>query len=393
MQKLIEFTLCGSYSKNYDPYAATEDVSTQRILLAINQQPLSLPEISAKTSLEKHEVLQRLKALERCQLVKVSAKAEDLYYQPNFTIFMLKDQEKLQPLIKKLSESMVDVVKGFLPKIKMEMRNIKCIKAGHVFPDLEYIIVGAYAFDYVGLEFLQEEGLLISKEMPGGNYIFTGLERGALNLRESWMWGHSCKYGKYIFNTHGKLPPTSWRKAFPDLGYVWTYYAEDKEERKAIEQKIVCYGDLLYEILKGHRSLDKLATALGRRKHEVVIDLTFLEELEYVVSVIKHDKREYVLNRPVLFFSDYKRIHKLSKTILTQFFNNTLKAYYNELESSYNETSPAKNGIDLREAFNPIYHRVFEKALDELIASKVICAPPLRRDGQYSAWVAIETKQ
>lgn len=257
---------------------------------------------------------------------------------------------------------------------------------------MEYIAIGAYTLDYSGLEVLTDEGLLMSKEMPGGNYVFAGFEAGLVDLREAWMWGHNSEYREYSFSTHGKLPPKGGRRAFPDLGFVWAYHVEDEEERKSIEQKIVNYGDLLYELLKGPLTLDDLAKALNRRKVEVIFDLTFLEELEYVASINEQGKRKYALIRPALLLEDYKRIHKLSKRILTQFLSQSLKASYGELERSYKETSPAKNGIDMREAFNPIYHNIFEKALDKLMASGVIEMPPLRRDGgRYSAWVARET--
>jgi len=392
MHRLIEFALCGSYSKDYDPYAVTSEVVTQRILLAINSESLSLQEIFAETNLGEQEVIQHLKALERCQLVKKTKKAGKLYYQPSFAVFSLRDQKKLQALIEKLSRSLVNVVRDFLPKIKEELKNIKCVEARYYFPDLEYITIGAYTLDYGGLEVLTEEGLLKSKEMPGGNYVFAGYEAGLVDLRQAWMWGHNSEYGKYTFSTHGKLPPKGGRRAFPDLGFVWTYYAEDEEEKKNIKQKIVNYGDLLYELLKGPVTLDDLAKVLNRRKVEVICDLTFLEELEYVASTIEQGKRTYALNRPILALEDYKRIHELSKRILMHFLNQSLKASYGELESSYKETSPAKNGVDMREALNPIYHSIFGKALDKLMTSGVIKKPPLRRDGgRYSAWVARET--
>jgi len=392
MQRLIEFALCGSYSHECDPYAVTGDMVTQKILSAINSEPLPLRKISTEISLTEQEVIQRLKALERCRLVKETKKAGKLYYRPSFAIFSLRDQKKLQPLIEKLSRSLVGIAEDFLPKIKEELTKVRCVEQGYHFPDLIYIAIGAYAFDYGGLEVFKKEGLLtVTKEMPGGNYVFSGIEVGLVDLRKSWMWGHNGKYGKYTFSTHGKLPPKRSRRAFPDLGFVWTYYAENEEERKSIEQKIIHYGDLLYELLKGPVTFDHLTKALNRRKVELILDLTFLEELEYVTSTIEQDKRKYALNRPALLLEDYKRIHKLSRGMLMQFLNRSLKARYGELESSYKETSPAKNGIDMQEAFNPIYHNIFEKALDKLITSKAIAAPPLRRDGgRYSPWVAIE---
>ncbi|MFQ6086653.1 MAG: winged helix-turn-helix domain-containing protein [Candidatus Bathyarchaeia archaeon] len=393
MQKLIEFALCGSYSKEYNPYAATGNVVAQKILLAINRKPLSLRQIVAETNLAEQEVLQHLGGLERCQLVKKTTLGSEPYYQPSFAIFSLQDQKKLQPLIEKLSRSLTDIVKDFVPTLTEELEKIKCVKAGYHFPDLEYIIIGAYTLDYGGLEILREEGLLaVFKEMPGGSYVFAGLEAGLVDLRGAWMWGHNGKYGKYTFSTHGKLPPRGDRRAFPDLGFVWTYYTENEDERKRVKQKIIDYGDLLYEFLNGPLNLDDLSKTLGRSKVELIQDLTLLEELEYVVSTIEQGERRYELNRPVLLPQDEKRTQRISREVITQFANHSLKASYKELENVYEETAPAKNGVPMQEAFNQIYHNIFEKALSNLVASEVIATPPLRRDGgRYSAWVAVSS--
>lgn len=393
MSRLIEFALCGTYSKDYDPYFVTREVDSQRILLAINASPLSLHDISEETRLGEQEVAQRLEELGKCQLVKKIEEPVELY-QPNFAIFSLRDQKRLQPLVEKLSESLVNTVKDFLPQIKDELRNIECVKKGFVFADLEYIVVGAYTLDYGGLAVLKEEGLLtVSKEMPGGSYVFAGLEAGLVNLKEAWMWGHNDNYGKYTFSTHGELPPKRARKAFPDLSWVWVHYAEDDREKKCVEQRMVNYGDLLYELLKESITVDGLAERLNRRKAEVIFDLTFLEELEYVVYTVENGKRGYALNRPALLLEDYERINKLSRKILKQFVTLSLGPTYSQLEKSYEETSPARNSISIQEAFNPIYHSLFEKALGKLMSSGVIAKPPLRKDcGRYSPWIATETE-
>jgi DNA-binding transcriptional ArsR family regulator/predicted transcriptional regulator len=365
MQKLIQFAMCGYSSADCNPYAATSDTITQRMLLAINSTPLSLHEVSTKIGVDEGKTVQCLEPLDRCGLLKRIRKGDSLRYQPSFAIFTLEDQKRLQPLTQRLSDSLTNTVKDLLQEIKEELENVECIKAGYSFPDLEYISIGAYAFDYDGLEVLRDEGLLtVSKEMPGGKYVFTGLEVGLTDLRKAWMWGHTGEYGKYTFSSHGKLPPKKGRRAFPDLLWLWRY------------------------------AVQELARNLQVPKSELVLDLTFLEELDYVISNVEGNRRiQYRLNRPALLSKDCKLLHKLSKMIIKDFLDRSLRTAYGELESSYRQTSPARNGIDIKEAFNPIYHSIFEKALSNLIASEVISKPPLRRDGgQYSPWVAMENR-
>jgi hypothetical protein len=55
----------------------------------------------------------------------------------------------------------------------------------------------------------------------------------------------------------------------------------------------------------------------------------------------------------------------------------------------YAETSPSKNDIPFEEAFNPLYHLIFEQALDRLVRKRII-HPPLRHiNGRYSPFVAV----
>jgi len=396
MQRLIQFAVCGHSSADRNPYEATSDAITQRILLTINTRPLSIQEISREIGINESEVIQHLESLERCGLLKKTRKEDNVLYQPSFAILTRRDQERLQLLVRRLSDSLVSVVTDLLPEIRRELKEIECVKAGYNFPDLEYISLGAYAFDYDGLEVLRDEGLLtVAKDMPGGKYVFTGLEVGLENLREAWRWGHISKYGRYTFSSHGKLPPKKGRRSLPDLAWFWAYIVEDDKERENIERKIVHYGELLYKLLEGPVTLDELTKELQLHKGELIIDLTLLEELDYVFSYTEHRREtKFGLNRPALLPEDCELIHRLSKRITKEFLERSLRTTYRELENTYEQTSPAKNGIDMKEAFNPIYHSIFEKALGGLIASEIIAKPPLRRDGgQYSPWIAIESNQ
>ena len=83
MQKLIQFALCGSSSPDYNPYAATSDTITQRMLLAINSNPLSLHEISTKIGVDEGKTVQCLEPLDRCGLLKKTGKGDSLCYQPS----------------------------------------------------------------------------------------------------------------------------------------------------------------------------------------------------------------------------------------------------------------------------------------------------------------------
>ena len=389
---MLHFALCGSYldKPEYNPYQVAKHTVRQKILLLINSKPKSLVEIASKLNLDKNEVKMHIEALEKCGLVKKLVVNGITLYAPAFAIFTLEDQRKLQPLIEELSEDVVAVVSRSKKEVHETINKLECTKSGYEFPDLDYIIVGAYTLDYEGLEVLSEEGfLIVSKQMPGGNYVFTGLEKGLVNLREAWMWGHNGQFGRYVFSTHGKLPPGG-RRAFPDITWFWISLLKD---RKFVEEKMIRLGDILYALLKDPHTFNELNNVLKIPKSELLIDLTLLWELDYI-NVEKTSNRElafeFKLNRPVFTSKDIDRIKSLSEKILRKFVDKSLKPKYSLIEEIYENTSPAKHQIDIKEAFNHLYHLIFEGALDKLISKQVLSEPPLRKDGgKYSTWVSI----
>ena len=171
----IEFTLCGDSGPPGDlnPYEVTEPRACQEILSLINQQPRALEEIAATAKLSPEEVDEHLKALLKAGLVKQL----DDRYKPSFAIFTLQDQERLKPLIDELSRSFAKTVQENMNIVRRAYKRCNFSDHGFSFDDLAYILVGAYTFDYGGLEALSQPDLLIyTKEMPGGRYVFTGLE-------------------------------------------------------------------------------------------------------------------------------------------------------------------------------------------------------------------------
>ena len=171
----IQFTLCGNYKPgdDLDPYKVTKSNARQEILSLINQQPRALEEIAATVKLSLEEVGQHLKALVKAGLVKQL----DDRYKPSFAIFTLQDQERLKLLIDELSCSFAKTVQENMNMVCRAYERCNFSDHSFSFDDLVYILVGAYTLDYGGLGALLRQDLLMpAKEMPGGRYVFTGLE-------------------------------------------------------------------------------------------------------------------------------------------------------------------------------------------------------------------------
>lgn len=264
--------MCGSTGK-YNPYKAVESINRQRILLLINSTPLEVKRIAEKLDISKEEVKESLRILKKCGLVKeINGR-----HSPSFAIFTLKDQRVLGPLLKELSFGVKEIVEKGLSEVIKLTNDLECTRRGLNFPDLEYIIVGAITLDYRALEGLKDEGLLLlGKEMLGnGNYIFSGLELGLIDLKESWMWGHNSIFGKYWFSTHGKMPSRG-RMAFPDLAWRWSEHIE----RNKIKCEMEKIGEVLEVLSREDFSVKDLNVMVRKGEEELLTELTLLWALE-----------------------------------------------------------------------------------------------------------------
>ena len=380
MNSLIQFAMCGSGGEECNPYDITAPIERQRLLLLINSKSLSIEDIAKELDISIDNVTKLINELVRCGLVKEI----NGLYKPTFAIFTLNDQRILQPLIDSIVQDVVDIVRDNMEDVRRVINNLTIVKRGLRFPDLEYIVVGAITLDYEGLDILSEEGLLIkSKKMPGGEYIFAGFEVGLIDLEKAWMWGHTGTFGRYYFSTHGKLPPKGIRLAFPDLAWLW--YAQGIGPND-IESKMIEIGDILNTLLQGDLGFKDLRDLLGIEETNLIMDLSLLLTLKYIVVI---DKELWRLNIPAFTQNDYDNIKSLSESIL-RIIAKRFKSKLSIIRNYYSKTLPAKNDIPLEEAFNQIYHLVFEKALNSLIKDNVIKEPPLKLDnGKYSSFMIV----
>ena len=375
MVKLIQFSMCSVSGKKCNPYALTASIEIQRLLLLINSKPLSANKIAKELGMPMSEVTKYLNKLVKCGLIKVI----DGLYRPAFAILTLEDQKVLSPLIESLSDDIVKVFEEGRDKLEETINSLTITNRGLKFNDLEYIIVGAITLDYEGLEVLSKEGMLIkAKRMPfGGEYVFAGFETGLINLKESWMWGHSEFFGRYWFNSHGKLPLRGIRKALPDLIWLW-----DKSE---IKSKVIEIGKILETLLYKDLSFEDLHKVLNIDKMSLAIDLTVLLALDY----LRLNEGVWVLNIPAFTLDDYKLIKSFSESMLKMIARG-FKDKIDEMMRYYSRTLPAINGIPFKESFNQLYHIIFERALNKLIDKNIIRAPSMRCDGgRYSTFMII----
>lgn len=381
MENLIQFMMCGDSGKR-SPYSAVGSVIRQKILLLINTMPSNAKVISEKLDLNAREINDSLEALKKHDLIKETGGE----YSPAFAIFTLEDLSVFEPIVKRLGLSAKEIISQRVNEVDSLIRDLDCTKRGLEFPDLRYIIVGAMTLDYNGLRVVKSEKLLSAgRNMPGGGkYVFSGLQSGSFNPKEGWMWGNNSVFGKYWFGTHGRLPPAGFRMAFPDIASRWAEHVEQAD----VEAEMKKIGRILEALSKEDLSTSELKTKAGGDNARLLAEVTLLLTLGYVA--IKSNK--WRINRPFFFPDDLANIKQVAELILTQFAE-SLKTKKSEMLEVYAKTSPAANGIAFEEAFNPLYHLIFERALGLMMKEGLITSPTPRQDaGCYSPYIAVGIK-
>ncbi len=389
-EKILEFALCGNYEPECNPYNAVKDVLAQQILLTIHQSKKTAKQLAESMNLDVDLVNTHLSEMLRCGLIVQTKEDDKELYRPNFPIVSAADYQKLQPELDKLTDLLVETTIELLPEIESDLQAFQFFKAGYEVPDIPYIVIGGFTFDFGGLDFMKSEDLLIvTKEMPGGKYVFAGFESSILDLKKAWMWGHTAQFDKFVYITHGRLPTQGGRKAFPDLFWVWEHLLAGNEKTE-VEAKAREIGAILHSLIFESQTIERLHESTKQPKFTLVYNLALLEQLEYIGYTRKNNETYVILKRPVLLSEDINVIHKISAKLFSRFKAKGLMKHYHKLEKVYQQTSTAQYHIDFKETFNMLYHSVFEKASNILINTNKITKPPLRKDGvHYSSWMII----
>ncbi len=374
----IQFALCGSYGmeKELNPYAVAGPETCQEILSLINRQAQALEEIANKLKLSRVEVAHPLEALQRAGLVEEVGGE----YKPSFAIFTVGDQEKLEPLVARMTDLYAEAVRGEMEAVHKTYADCGFARHGFSFTDIAYILVGAYILDYGGLA-LHEAGLLVAeKPMPGGAYVFTGFEGELRNLKASWMWGHSYSFPPYTFFGHGEVPPEGRRHAFPEQAYQWWADGWSDEGVSSVMKEL---GAILVALCRSPMVTTELAGRTEVEHEKVVEHLRLLEELQYV-----QEKDLWSSLCPVVDDAAKTQIEQMIRKVWDKLLDVAVRPNLEHLERLYDGTAPAGNGIDVQEAFNPIHHAIFEQALGLLVERGVIARPRNHADGaRYAVWI------
>ena len=383
----LDFALCG-FSGPYDeynPYYVTQHPERQRIIIALHEEPQTISELAAKLNMDEHIVRQHVDALLRCGLARIG---NDGKVRLTFTVLLGQDLKKLEPVMNSLTKDLVEIARENINNLKNIVKNIKCTQQGN-FPELNYIILVAYTFDFEGLNVLSSEGyLVVTREMPGNRrYVFSAVDKSIINLKSLFKWGHSYSTRNYEFFTHGNVSEYSPRLAFPDLA---TYVLLTQSDLgNYIDTILEASGKLLENLASCELKLNDAISELEKylRKEEAILLLQFLASMGYVIY---YPGKILRLGRPFLYKEDVELILSFARNFIKKFIECSLSKRWSALKEVYMTTGPARHGVPIEEAFNIIYHIVFSRAALFLLEEGFLYLEYDRNGARYCAWVSVK---
>ncbi|MCR4392672.1 MAG: winged helix-turn-helix domain-containing protein [Candidatus Acetothermia bacterium] len=374
----MQFLFCGSTGPDpeLNPYRVCNPPPRQAILRTINARPLGAEGVAVQVGLPAGEVRRHLGALERAGLVRQVGAA----YQPTFPIFTRGDLEALTPWMTGSAAAFAEVVRQHMDLVARTHDRCRFSDQGWTVAETGYILVGAYTFDYGGLALESTGYLVAAQDMPGGRYVFTGIDGEGIDLRARWMWGHSTSFGEFTFFGHGEVPAGGGRRAFPDLAWRWAH--EGRPEAQ-IARTMVELGQILVAFARR----PQLSAPCGLGEAGLADQLALLHELGYVAC----RGTNWRSLCPVVDEPARAAVRDMVDKLWAHLLRQAVSPRWGDLERTYLTTAPARNGVPLPVAFNALHHLVFDGALRKLMERGTITCPPRRRDGAaYALWVEWE---
>lgn len=400
--KALMTYVCGDSGPfdNLNPSFVMMQRWTHEILCLLNEHPLSLGRISSLLKLKQAEVSQQLKDLIRIEAVK----KESGVYHVTFAIFTRKDLFVLKRATSPISSEISDGIVAHTSEITSLAKNLS--SAEQVERDkLLFAALGCFVLDWLGLEILEEEGVLVrSKPQPGNRrYLLFARERldpkTSMRLYDKMYWGsHNDRICDFVFTSFGDH--TGIRYAFPDI--VWTLKASPKIAQKlhemplwigekistlteSLKKKLLKDVGLLLFRLNNEKSI--LAVDLEQEDNKRgMLDLAYLlEDMNYIAC----ENGIFRLNYPVFAAKDKKVIEQLGN-IVFPLVTKIIKRNEAKLRRVLRNTSPFKNKVAFEEILNEAWHWIFA-GTNRILADKGFLYNPPRKkreEGRYMAWVS-----
>ncbi|MEM4704084.1 MAG: hypothetical protein QXJ02_03350, partial [Candidatus Bathyarchaeia archaeon] len=205
--KKLSMHVCGDSGPfdEFNPSFVARQKLGLELLYVLNRKPMNVADACSALKTGRKRVTELLNGWAKINAVR----EESGVYYVNFAIFTKEDLMVLARASEKIARELANSINNHADKIVSLAKNFSAatqVQTGK----LLFAAVGCFILDWLGLDTLEEEKLIIkSKPQPGNRkYILFAREevdqKTALQLYDQMYWGsHSDESDGYIFTSFG----------------------------------------------------------------------------------------------------------------------------------------------------------------------------------------------
>lgn len=383
---LYYFGDIGVYDKYNPAYVCDENFASEILYIITENEAFSLTQedISKSINIDNHRLNSIINNLKRINAIE---QKEDKY-KINFPVFLESDIEIMDVYLKNVGEQIVDIIIRIKPLVVEKLQNLSSYK---IFDEerLLYHIICDMIFDGIAFDFFEERNVFTSSKLQPGNrnYMIIGYEDSYIvDSYSNKLLCSSNNYGSnnFIFNSFGdsngvrkdmyrffRMTQQSIRNSTPFQDLNLTYIKIIDKVNKNIAEKC---GQLMWGIFSEATNYNELSN----EDKELAI---FLKEMDYI-NIDEIDNKLYC-NVPIFQEKDMKIVTEIGEIILIEVLE-TVKNTLSSIEKYSKGLTAIKHKVSIKEVGNELWHQIFGRANEELIAREIVAKPyESKKEGRY----------
>ncbi len=383
---LYYFGDIGVYDKYNPAYVCDENFASEILYIITENEAFSLTQedISKSINIDNHRLNSIINNLKRINAIE---QKEDKY-KINFPVFLESDIEIMDVYLKNVGEQIVDIIIRIKPLVVEKLQNLSSYK---IFDEerLLYHIICDMIFDGIAFDFFEQRNVFTSSKLQPGNrnYMIIGYEDSYIvDSYSNKLLCSSNNYGSnnFIFNSFGdsngvrkdmyrffRMTQQSIRNSTPFQDLNLTYIKIIDKVNKNIAEKC---GQLMWGIFSEATNYNELSN----EDKELAI---FLKEMDYI-NIDEIDNKLYC-NVPIFQEKDMKIVTEIGEIILIEVLE-TVKNTLSSIEKYSKGLTAIKHKVSIKEVGNELWHQIFGRANEELIAREIVAKPyESKKEGRY----------
>lgn len=375
----------------YNPFRVIGGPPAGQILYALNRGVDTIPALTDLLSLPADSITESLEAMARLNAVH----ARGGRWRVGFPIFTGEDRQTIDKTVRPPAEKMA----ARLWRRRDDLGAVLATISAAAYTSIDMLllaIVGCFALDWGGLEWLKARGLLVhGKPQPGGrHYVLLGSEPGATGLSRL-AGSRNPSYGRYTFTSFGDYDGR--RLSVVEIPMVMSRVIDESESvpdgwREPLRSVGAAHLEKLMldlaRVLEAAAARPASAVELAARLELDGAELDPLIALVTAAGALRAANSTLMPAIPVFLPDDEAAMQQAVSMVLDDTMP-LVEAEYPALKERLMSLTAIRQGLPFGEVFSEVWHALFG-AVNEILANGGFMMNPPRPQpdaARHIAWL------